>query len=165
MGRSSLHNRRGPATARKHALAIASTLLDDYWHPDTEETLADSLAAHGIAPALMRRRAGKFLTALPRLTPHRPVTGAAARSVLRAQFPPSTNRPAPPKILSLAAKELDQPIGSLVGMPQADSDSTPAAGMRSSTVHQAKEAKPTRSSSTYPSPRASPNCCRHGPTH
>lgn len=128
-----------PAAAREHALAIASTLLDDYWHPDTEETLADSLATHGIAPALMRRRAGRFLTSLPPVdaTPARNWR-SAARSVLRAQLPPSTNRPAPPKILSMTAKELDQPIGSLAGMPQADSDSTPAVAMRSSTVHQAK---------------------------
>ncbi|MFI0777295.1 UvrD-helicase domain-containing protein [Streptomyces sp. NPDC021212] len=127
------------STARKHALAIASTLLDAYWHPDGEETLAESLAAHGITPAVMRRRAARFLTALPPVdaTPARDWR-STARSVLKAQLPPSGNHVAAPRILSLAGKELDEPIGSLVGMPPGDSDSTPAAVMRSSTIHQAK---------------------------
>ncbi|MET7685758.1 UvrD-helicase domain-containing protein [Streptomyces sp. NPDC005423] len=128
-----------PAAARKHALAIASTLLDDYWHPDTKETLADSLVAHGISPAVMRRRAGKFLTALPPVdaTPARDWR-STARAVLAGQLPPSKRQLATPKILSLATKELHQPIGSLIGLPQTDSESTPAAAMRSSTIHQAK---------------------------
>ncbi|MFG2135102.1 hypothetical protein ACGFNV_46280 [Streptomyces sp. NPDC048751] len=94
---------------------------------------------HVISPAVMRRRAGKFLTALP------PVDATPARdwrstvgAVLAAQLPPSKSQLRSPKILSLATKELDQPIGSLIGLSQSDSHSTPAAAMRSSTVHQAK---------------------------
>jgi hypothetical protein len=128
-----------PAAARKHALAIASTLLNDYWHPDTEETLADSLVTHGISPTVMRRRAGKFLTELPPVDT-KPARDwrSAARAVLAAQLPPSKSQLTTPKILSLATKELHQPMGSLIGLPQTDSQSTPAATMRSSTVHQAK---------------------------
>ncbi|MFF0451692.1 UvrD-helicase domain-containing protein [Streptomyces sp. NPDC004609] len=153
-----------PAAARKHALAIASALLNDYWHPDTEETLADSLTAHGIAPAIMRRRAGQFLTALPLVdaTPARDWR-STARSVLRTQLPPSGIQPTAPKILSLTAKQLDQPIGSLIGVPQTDSESTPAAAMRSPPFTRRKAARPTRSSSIFPNPRASPNYSRHGP--
>ncbi|MEU9438338.1 UvrD-helicase domain-containing protein [Streptomyces sp. NPDC048252] len=128
-----------PVAARKHALAIASTLLDDYWHANTEETLAESLAVHGIPPAVMRRRAAIFLTALPPVdaTPARDWR-STARAVLKAQLPPSKDHVTAPKILSLAVKELDMPIGRLVGMPQTDSENTPAADMRSSTIHQAK---------------------------
>ncbi|MFF8352965.1 UvrD-helicase domain-containing protein [Streptomyces chartreusis] len=128
-----------PTAARKHALTIASTLLNDYWHPDTDETLADSLATHNITPALMRRRAARFLTALPPLdaTPARDWR-STARAVLKAQLPPSGDTMEAPKILSLGAKELDTPIDSLVGMPQDEDLDTPAAAMRSSTIHQAK---------------------------
>ncbi|MFH9009009.1 UvrD-helicase domain-containing protein [Streptomyces afghaniensis] len=129
-----------PAAARKHALTIASTLLNDYWHPDSEETLAENLTAHGITPALMRRRAARFLTALPPVdaTPARDWR-STARLVLKAQLPPSGGKLEAPKILSLAGKELDTPIGPLVGMPSQDEgEDTPAAAMRSSTIHQAK---------------------------
>lgn len=130
---------QAPAAARKHTLTIASRLLIDYWHPDTDETLTDSLAAHGITPALMRRRAARFLTALPPLdaTPARDWR-SAARAVLKAQLPPSGHTVEAPKILSLAAKERDKPIASLVGMPPDEDPHAPAAAMRSSSIHQAK---------------------------
>lgn len=128
-----------PTAARKHTLTIASRLLIDYWHPDTDETLADSLATHGITPALMRRRAASFLTALPPVdtTPSRDWR-RAARAVLKAQLPFSGHTVEAPKILSLATKERDMPIASLVGMPPDEDPHAPAAAMRSSTIHQAK---------------------------
>lgn len=130
---------QAPAAARKHTLTIASRLLIDYWHPDTDQTLADSLATHGITPALMRRRAARFLTALPPVdtTPARKWR-SAARAVLKAQLPPSGHTVEAPKMLSLATKERDRPIASLVGMPPNEAPDAPAAAMRSSTIHQAK---------------------------
>ncbi|MET8276379.1 UvrD-helicase domain-containing protein [Streptomyces sp. NPDC005096] len=125
--------------ARKHALSIASTLLHDYWYPDTEESLTESLITHDIQPAIMRRRAARLLAALPPvdLTPARDWR-STARSVLKAQLPPTGEQPQPPRILSLSPKYLDMAIGMLIGMPEEDGQDAPAATMRSSTIHQAK---------------------------
>ncbi|MFI0020090.1 UvrD-helicase domain-containing protein [Streptomyces griseus] len=129
------------AAARKHALSIASTLLHKYWFPDAEESLAESLITHGIQPAIMRRRAAQLLGALPLVdtTPARDWR-STARTVLKAQLPPTGERPPPPplKLLSLQNKHLDTAIGTLIGMPEDDGQNVPTATMRSSTIHQAK---------------------------
>ncbi|MEV5979690.1 UvrD-helicase domain-containing protein [Streptomyces sp. NPDC052114] len=128
-----------PPAARQHALTIASTLLSDYWHPDAEGSLTEILAAHAIEPALLSRRAARFLAALPPVdqTPAR-VWRSEALAVLKAQSPPSGTAPARPKALKLANKELDEPIAALAHVPHGDHEDAPAAAMRGSSIHRAK---------------------------
>ncbi|MGW3341215.1 UvrD-helicase domain-containing protein [Streptomyces sp. NPDC001009] len=130
---------QSPPTARQHALAIATTLLSDYWHPDAEGSLTEILAAHDIAPALMSRRAARFLAALPPVdqTPAR-VWRSAALAILKAQRPPSGVAPARPKALKLANKDLDEAIAALAHVPHGDHEESPASAMRSSSIHRAK---------------------------
>ncbi|MFD4220469.1 UvrD-helicase domain-containing protein [Streptomyces griseus] len=133
------HAPETPAATRKHALMIASTLLRDYWYPDTEESLAESLITHGVSPAIMQRRAARLLAALPAVdaTPARDWR-STARTVLKAQLSPTGDQLAPPRLLSLPTKHLDTAIGALVGMPETESQEVARATMRSSTIHQAK---------------------------
>ncbi|WP_329359137.1 UvrD-helicase domain-containing protein [Streptomyces sp. NBC_01483] len=128
-----------PPAVRGHALGLASTFLNDYWHPEDTGPLAETLAAHDITPAVMRRRAAAFLAQLPAVdaSPARDWR-SKARTVLRAQLPHPDAQLTAPKILSLAKLDLDKPIRSLIGLPEkADEEEQPAT-MRSSNVHQAK---------------------------
>ncbi|MET9062453.1 DEAD/DEAH box helicase [Streptomyces antibioticus] len=127
-----------PPTSRSHALAVATTFLREYWYPDVPGPLTELLAQHDLSPWLLRRRAAAFLHALPTVDeePARQWR-KEARLVLQNQTPPTTaNAPAPPRLLSLPAADLDKPIRSLIGLPQQEATSTPT--MRSSSIHQAK---------------------------
>ena len=125
--------------ARAHALGVASAFLNEYWHPGETGTLAEVLAAHDIPAPLMRRRAAAFLAQLPPVdtSPARDWR-SKARTVLKTQLPHPGAKPAAPKLLSLAQRDLDKPIRSLIDLLDPADDEEPATTMRSSNVHQAK---------------------------
>ncbi|MFJ4031379.1 hypothetical protein [Streptomyces griseoluteus] len=95
---------KSPPAAGQHALTIA-TLLSDYWHLDAEGSLTEALVAYYSSPALMCRRAVRFLAALPPVhqTPAR-VWRSAALAILKAQRPPYGVALARPKALKLATR-------------------------------------------------------------
>lgn len=129
-----------PPAPRAHALAAATTFLRGYWYPDATGTLTDLLTQHDLTAGLLRRRAAAFLHALPTVdeTPARDWR-KQARFVLQEQTPPAPAfAPAPPKLLSLPNTDLDQPIRSLIGLPEHTDEAPSARPMRGSSIHQAK---------------------------
>ncbi|MGW4874362.1 UvrD-helicase domain-containing protein [Streptomyces chartreusis] len=125
--------------ARSHALQLATALLSEYWHPQSNGPLAETLAAHDITPSAMRRHAAALLARLPAVdaTPAR-IWRSKARAVLKGQLPHPGAQLDSPKILSLAKADLEKAVRSLIGLPEAAEEEEPLASIRSSTIHQAK---------------------------
>ncbi|CAL9328403.1 ATP-dependent DNA helicase Rep [Nocardiopsis dassonvillei] len=125
---------------REQALEIAAQLLNAYWHPDGLGSLSASLAEHGITPALMRRRSALFLASLPPVdTIPAGQWRKKARTIWKAQRPPSGTDPTdPPMTLSLAKDLSDTPINALIGLLGTPASASEPPKVRSSNIHQAK---------------------------